>query len=101
MDDSQIILRNVFSNPTAILCIALVLVAIFLGLLMFDYFMRRKRAPHGRRLRPLPETLGQKLRKPFQQVRMIAKLLLDTAHRRARRRARNEQAAQQMRRYRR
>jgi hypothetical protein len=101
MDETQLILRNVFSNPTAILGSAVALGVLFIALLAFDHFVGRKRNRHSRHLRPPPETLGQKLRKPFVQVRLIAKLLLDTAHRRARRRARSERLAEQMRRYRR
>ena len=101
MDETQLVLRNVFSNPVTLLWVAVVLGILFVGLLFFDYLFRRNRVHHSRRLRPPPESLGKKLLKPFRLVREAAKLLLETAHRRARRRARSERLAEQMRRYRR
>ena len=100
MDDTQLVLRNVFSNPMAILYIAIALGALFLCLIALDLILGSGSKRHGHRQRPPPETLGQKLLKPFKQVRMAAKVLLDAAHRRARRRARSERLAEQMRRYR-
>ena len=101
MNENQVVLKNLFGNPIAILCVAIGLVGLFLGLLLFDSIVRRKRVRHRRRFQPPPETLGQKLRKPFQQVRMAVKVLVDAAHSNARRRERQERAAESMRRHRR
>ena len=99
MDDTQIVLHELFSNPTALLYIALAILALFLGLLIFDPFRRRKRHRHRHRFEPPRPTFRQRLLKPFAQIRAIWRLLHDLARRRARRRARAERLAEQMRRY--
>jgi hypothetical protein len=99
MDETRIVFQQLFSNPTALLCIALGLLAVFLGLLIFDSFWRRKRHRHRHRFEPPRPTFRQRLLKPFAQIRAMWRLLHDLARRRARRRARAERLAEQMRRY--
>lgn len=99
--DPRIALRELFSDPIAVLCVALVLLAIFIAALIFDPFRYRARRRHRRRhshARPRP-SLRQCLARPFVQFREICVTLLNLAHRRARRRAREERLAEQMRRY--
>ncbi|MGA2863617.1 MAG: hypothetical protein ABSF95_03920 [Verrucomicrobiota bacterium] len=98
MDDTQQVLHELFSNPTALLYIALGMLALFLGLLIFDPFRSRKRHRHRRRFEPPPPTFRQRLVKPFAQIRAVWRALFDLARRRARRRARAERLAEQMRR---
>ena len=99
--DTQDVLHEIFGNPTAILYFALVVLALFIGLLIFDPFKGRKHRHHGhhshsRLARP---TIGQRLRRPFVQIRATWVVLTDLARRRARRRARAERVAEQVRRY--
>ncbi len=101
MSDTEVVLHELFSNPTALLYFALVVLALFIGLLFFDPFRGRVRgrhshSSHARHSRP---SLGQRLRKPFVQIREIWRLLTDLARKRERRRARAERLAEQMRRY--
>jgi len=99
--NTEDVLHELFSNPTAILYFALVVLALFIGLLIFDPFKKRKPRHHGHRSHsglPRP-TVGQRLRMPFVQIRAIWAALTDWARRRARRRARAERLAEQVRRY--
>ncbi len=78
---------------------ALLLLALFIAALIFDPFRYRRRHHHHRsRSRPRL-TLGQRLAMPFVTFRVICVVLLDLVQRRARRRARSERLAEQMRRY--
>jgi hypothetical protein len=57
-----------FSGETVLLCLALFLAVVFLGLLVLDRVARRRRRRrHGRE----PETLGARLRKPFKQIQAL------------------------------
>jgi hypothetical protein len=100
MIDPRLAFRELFSHPVAILCIALVLLAVFVAALIFDPFRYRSRQRHRHRSRSRPRlTLRQRLATPFVQFRAICLTLMDLARRRARRRAREERLAEQMRRY--
>ena len=101
MSDTDVVLRELFSNPTVLLCFALAVLALFIGLLIFDPFRGRRHSHHGRHSRsqrPRP-TLGRRLCLPFVRIREICHLLVELARRRERRRARAERLAEQMRRY--
>jgi hypothetical protein len=101
MSSDTKVVHELFSNPPVILYFALVLLALFLGLLIFDPFrggMPRHHGRHSHSQRPRP-TFRQRLLMPFVQIRAIWVLLTDLARRRARRRARAERLAEQMRRY--
>jgi hypothetical protein len=99
MSDTEVVLRDLFSNPTALLCFALVVLALFIGLLIFDPFGGRMRQHHGHHSQRPRLTLGQRLRRPFVQIHSIWRILTDLARRRARHRARAERLAEQMRHY--
>jgi hypothetical protein len=100
-NDTAAVLQELFSNPTGLLIFALVVLALFMGLLIFDPFKDRKRRHHGRHspARVPRPTVGQRLGMPFVQIRALCVALIDLACRRARRRARAERLAEQMRRY--
>lgn len=99
MSDPERFVREIFSNPTAILGFALVLLALFAGLLVYDYVRRRKHRRHSRRFRTPRLSLWARVRLPFEQMGAVWKALKRLAQKRARRQARAERAAEQMRRY--
>jgi hypothetical protein len=99
MDETQIIIREFFSNPQALLIFAVIILVLFVGFLIFDPFASSKRRHHGPHSRTPRLTLRQRLGKPFVQMRAAWQAVHDHARRRARRRARAERLAEQMRRY--
>lgn len=99
--ETAAILREIFSNPMGLLYFALVLVALFIGLLLFNPFggpRRRHHRHHSHSQRARP-SLGQRLRMPWVRIRETWVALMNLARRRARHRARIERQAEQMRRH--
>ena len=73
---------SIFSSETVLLCIAIGLAVVFLGLLAFDLNQRRRRA--RRRRRSEPEGLRAKLLKPVHRAKAIRNDLEQMLHERAR-----------------
>lgn len=101
MNDTQEVIRDLFSNPMALLYLAVIVLVLFIGLLVFDPFRGQKSRHHGHGSSArLPQrSLRQRLLAPFVQMRANWMVLASFARRRARRRARAERVAEEMRRY--
>jgi hypothetical protein len=101
MNDTEDVLRDLLSNPMALLYLAVIVLVLFIGLLVFDPFRGEKRRHHGHgsSSRLSQRTLRQRLLAPFVQMRANWMALASFARRRARRRARAERVAEEMRRY--
>ena len=85
----------------ALLYFALAVVVLFIGLLIFDPFrgLKDRHRGHGSHSRLPRRTLRQRLLAPFVQLRESWMVLASFARRRARRRARAERVAEEMRRF--
>lgn len=79
---------SVWSNETLLLCLAVGLAVVFLGLLAYDLIRRRRRARRHRRRRP--EGLPATLFKPVQRAQAFQSDLERMLHERSRHRRRHE-----------
>ena len=68
-DDQNVAAPSIFSDEKVLLWLAVGLAVVFLSLLVFDLVRRRKRARRHRRGEP--ESLRDKLRKPFESAKAL------------------------------
>lgn len=81
-----------------VLIVAIALAALFIGIMVYDHFRRRRQRRHNRRFQPPPLSFKERVLRPFTLSREIYQALTDAVRKRGRRKAREQRMAEQMRR---